>query len=75
MQFNEGNVVSSKKNLWQAEAVALHAGPVFLDHGLAVGLRVGSVGEEHAFVTGGLLIFADAAWLSQLVSRGTREVK
>lgn len=61
--------MSSEDALWQAEAVALHAGPVFLNHGLAVGLRVGSVGEEHAFVTGGFLVFANAAWLSQLVNK------
>lgn len=56
--------------LWQAEAKALHAGLVFLDHVLAVGLRVGSVGEEHALVAGGLFILADAAWLLHYVSLG-----
>lgn len=51
------------EHLWQAEAVALHACLVLLDHALAVGLRIGGVGEEHAFVAGSLFILADTAWL------------
>ena len=53
--------------LWQVEAVALHASSVLLNHVLAVGLRVGGVGEEHAFVAGSLLILADTAWLWRMV--------
>lgn len=49
--------------LWQAEAVALHAGSVLLDHALAVGLGISGGREEHAFVASGLFILADAAWL------------
>lgn len=51
------------ESLWQAEAVALHACLVLLDHVLAVGLGIGGVGEEHAFVAGSLFILADTAWL------------
>jgi hypothetical protein len=53
------------ESLWQAKAVALHACFVLLDHALAVGLGIGGVGEEHAFVTGSLFILADTAWLCE----------
>ena len=45
------------------ETIAFHATPVLPDKILAILLRVRGVGEEHALVTGRLLIFADAAWL------------
>jgi len=51
------------EELWQAEAVALHACLVLLNHVLAVGLRIGGVGKEHAFVASSLFILADTAWL------------
>jgi hypothetical protein len=65
--MNAGRNAEERKrqieSLWQAEAVALHACLVLLDHVLAVGLGIGGVGEEHALVAGSLFIFADTAWL------------
>lgn len=67
--YDAGRDAEQKKtevgSLWQAEAVALHACFVLLDHVLAVGLGIGGVGEEHAFVTGSLFILADTAWLCE----------
>lgn len=64
---NAGRNAEGKKTkverLWQAKAVALHACFVLLNHALTVGLRVGGVGEEHAFVAGSLFVLADTAWL------------
>ena len=34
-----------------------------MNHVLAVGLGIGGVGEEHAFVASSLFILADTAWL------------
>ena len=49
--------------LWQAEAETSHASLVLLNHWLAVLLWIGGLGEQHALVASGLLLFADAAWL------------
>jgi hypothetical protein len=43
------------------KAVACHTTLVFVDRALAVFLRVVALAEEHAFVTGGFFVFADAA--------------
>ena len=67
--YNAGRNAEEKKteaeSLWEAEAVALHACLVLLDHVLAVGLGIGGVGEEHAFVASSLFILADTAWLGE----------
>jgi len=45
------------------EAETSHAAPVLVYRRLASGLGISSLGEEHALVALGLLIFADAAGL------------
>ena len=45
------------------EAIPEHAGLVLLDHRLALLGGIIGLGEKHAVVAGGLLIFADAAGL------------
>lgn len=45
------------------EAIAEHAGLVLLDHGLALLGGIIGLGEKHAVIAGGLLVFADAAGL------------
>ena len=59
------------------ETEAGHAAPVLLDSGLAVGLGVRRLGEEHALVAPRLLVLADAAGLSSELSgqQGAREFK
>lgn len=50
------------------EAIVLHTTPILPDQILTCLLRVGGVGEEHAFVAGRLLVFADAAGLYATIS-------
>ena len=45
------------------ETEALHTTPVLLDHTLTFLLGIASIRKEHAFVSSGFLVFADAAWL------------
>ena len=45
------------------EPEPLHTASIFLDHPLAFLLGVITAREEHAFVTGGFLVFAHTAWL------------
>ena len=54
--------------LWQGEAEASHADLVLVDRGGAVLLSVVGLAEEHAFITGSLLIFAHTAWLHTISS-------
>lgn len=48
----------------QLEAKTRHTALILVNRARAVGLRVFSVAEEHAFVARGFLVFADAAGLS-----------
>lgn len=47
----------------QVEAIAFHTALVLGDHILAILLRVGGIGEEHALVASGLFVLANAAGL------------
>lgn len=47
------------------EAKAPHAIPIFVYHPFAVSLWIIAVREEHAFVAGGFLVFANAAGLGK----------
>lgn len=45
------------------EPIPSHAVLILLDQGLAVGLWVAGLGEEHAVIAGALFFLAHAAWL------------
>ena len=41
-----------------------HTAPVLIHHALAILLRIIAIGEQHAFVSGRFLVFADTARLA-----------
>jgi hypothetical protein len=53
-----------QETLWKLKSKACHAAFVLIDCGSAVFLGVFRIAKEHAFVSGGFLIFAYTAWLS-----------
>lgn len=54
------------------ETKSSHAGLVLGDQVLALLLRVVALGEEHALVTRGLFVLANAAWLYRSDQRGAK---
>ncbi len=55
------------QNLGDLKPKTPHTTPILLHHALAFPLRILRCGEQHALVSGGLFVFADAAGLGKNV--------